>query len=203
MPKQPPPTTVPRKLSINIRTTSKMDIAVYAEVVRDSRDKYGIEGGRTTHTTEGDLTDENGKRTIGLQPAVRFNPKTKVVVEVVGLARLHFTTEIQTFYGPGVDPSADSMYGRGTTLADEESGNTSLGFHEFCHRKDFIDYLKKTPLPVFGGKVGMAVKDFGEAGDAWAVAIAAYLAEMEKHTVRQTDEVGYKKSVYDSNGPRP
>jgi len=182
-----------------------MDIAVYAKVLRDLPNKKGIKGGETTHTAEGDIRSRSGKPWVWAPPGFRYmNPKTKIVTEIIGLARLHFTVKIQTFYGPGVDPAHDSMYGRGTTPADKEAGNTSLGFHESCHRKDFVDYLRKTPLPVFDGKLGTTESEFIRAGDAWGVAIDKYLAGMDKYSARQTDEVGYKESEYDSKkGQRP
>jgi hypothetical protein len=118
------------------------------------------------------------------------------------IGQIKGTVKIQTVYGPGARPTQVSGYGRGTTPEDETAGNTSLGFHESCHRKDFLDYLTTKPLPTFSGKVGLTRKQYGQAVSAFGKAIEKYFADMNQESFRRTDEVGYKKSVYNAKGPR-
>src|SRR5262249_8371587 len=96
---------------------------------------------------------------------------------------------IQTRYGTG-NPGDVSAYGRGTTAEDVRDGNITLGFHESCHRKDFLHYLQHEPRPQFGGRVGMTVTEFDEAIAAYNAAWQSYFHEMEARSVRDTDETG-------------
>jgi len=57
-------------------------------------------------------------------------------------------------------------------------------------------------LPVFGGKIGMTVQQYDQAVAAFTESFDNYFKEMEKNSYRLTDEVGYKKSVYNIKGPR-
>jgi hypothetical protein len=81
---------------------------------------------------------------------------------------------IRTSYRPGADPNHDSHYGRGTTAPDKASGNVTLGFHESCHRDDYIGYLTKTTFPTFRGKIGMTAVDFEAAVEEFTAAFDAF-----------------------------
>jgi hypothetical protein len=105
---------------------------------------------------------------------------------------------IQTVYGPGVSKHQPSLYGRGTTERDREDGNTTLGFHEHCHRCDFVEYLLTNPLPEVDIHPGMTVRQYEILQQNFADKFNAYVAAMADHSLQQTDEVGRKKSKYDA-----
>jgi hypothetical protein len=112
--------------------------------------------------------------------------------KVTGLKRklvVNGSYTIRTSYRPGSDPSDDSKYGRGTTAADKASGNVTLGFHESCHRDDYIGYLTKTPFPKFRGKIGMTADDFSAAVDEFTAAFEAFGAGYQALGAA-VDEVG-------------
>lgn len=83
------------------------------------------------------------------------------VVSVDPTPRIPVT--IQTEYPSGTAAAGASGYGRGTTLPDKASGNTSLRFHESRHGLDFFDFLASNPPPVFGGHAGMSRTEFDRA----------------------------------------
>lgn len=71
------------------------------------------------------------------------------------------TIAIQTVYVDPKDASRVSCYGRGTTDADVRNRNVTLGFHESCHRADFVTYLTTHPLPALPKlQVGMPWDEF-------------------------------------------
>ncbi|HZX47841.1 MAG TPA: hypothetical protein VFF47_01330 [Nitrospirota bacterium] len=117
-----------------------------------------------------------------------------VVDTLTGPYELKGTITIQTVYGPGAKSTDTSLYGRGTTPKDLADGNTTLGFHESCHREDYLGYLKTKPLPVFTGKARMTESDYASAQTAFKNAVDKYLKDMETASHSKTDEVGYKKS---------
>jgi hypothetical protein len=93
---------------------------------------------------------------------------------------------IWTDYGPDVTSRSGSGYGRGTTAEDVRLGNTSLGYHERSHSRDFLNFLANTAPPVFRGTVGMTVRQF-------RAAITAYhntLARITRISELSTDCVG-------------
>lgn len=102
---------------------------------------------------------------------------------------LKWSVEIQTRYGAGT-PEGDSAYGRGTTKADKESGNVSLGFHESCHRSDFLNYLRNTPTPVLGAKKDQSTADADKAIAKYMSDWAGYFQTAKDQTILATDEVG-------------
>jgi hypothetical protein len=108
---------------------------------------------------------------------------------------------IQTSYGTGATASSLSCYGRGTTSGDVQSRDITLGFHESCHRSDFVAYLGANPLPDPPAlSVGMAAKDFDAAVKKFADDLKAYRDAMEKDSNSKTDEVGRRLSEVGSKG---
>ena len=207
MKQKPPPKTVPRKIAIKKSKTAQMDILIEAQVVAD-KPNPGIKGGLTESTPVGRIPNPNGSPNSWAGPSYSWTSKTKggpkTVTTIDIPPTLHFTLKIQTFYGPAASPTQTSVYGRGTTTQDKATGNTSLGFHESCHQNDMIEYLKLTRVPTFTGRTNMSTLQFDRASTAWGAAISKYFDEIEKYTTRNTDEVGYQKSVYDQQkGKRP
>ncbi len=103
---------------------------------------------------------------------------------------------IQTVYGPGASKNGLSLYGRGTTEEDKANGNITLGFHESCHRLDYVEYLASNPLPAFPLKAGMTVQQYNTAQEIFEQKYHAYIVAIGDYSVQRTDEVGYKRSTH-------
>lgn len=103
---------------------------------------------------------------------------------------LAWKIEIITQYGTG-NPDDDSAYGRGTTKADKDAGNVTLGFHESCHRADLLNYFRTEPIPVldidFKNKKIPTAKA-NTARTAYINAWTAYFDKIRKFSVANTDE---------------
>jgi hypothetical protein len=98
---------------------------------------------------------------------------------------------IQTVYGPGVTSQSPSIYGKGTE-EDTQKGKGSLGYHEGSHGTDFINYIKKNPLPSFEGRIGMRSAEFKQAAEAYTKQVDIYVQEMRNSSISSTDCVGKK-----------
>jgi hypothetical protein len=195
----PPPVTKAGKSPVAKSTTETMEVDVQAEVLPDGRS-----GRKDIHG----LTDFKPIGVGGKKFATTPTYETKrkdgdtIVSKVNGRATLKGFIRIQTVYGPDAKATDPSDYGRGTTAQDIKAGNTSLGFHESCHQADFLAYLANHPLPEFTGVVGMSVADFKAAGNEFGEAVNAFFKDMDQDSYDKTDEVGYKRSTYDAQGPR-
>ena len=183
-----PPATTPMTKSVAARRSKTQDIDVKVEVLADTTSSdASLQGAKTEFDSNGVAFTTPGYMTM---------PKrgTNVVTEITGVFELKGTVFIQTTYGPGSKPTDRSLYGRGTTTKDKRSKNTSLGFHEFCHQKDFLRFLASNALPKFSGKVGQTEAAFQRATELLEKAFKKYWSAMDKYSERRTDEVGYKKS---------
>ena len=200
VPQKPPPRTTPRKISIKRIKTPQIDIDVHAEVLADTKSAK-VKGGETTFEPAGKLSGGSLYATPGYSWIQKGALKT--VSKLNGPVEIRGTIRIQTAYSPKANPADRSAYGRGTTPEDEKSGNTSLGFHEYCHQNDYIKYLQTKRFPAFGGKVGMTEQQYIQAQKSFVQSMDNYFKEMEKYSQRLTDEVGYKKSTFQARGPRP
>lgn len=131
------------------------------------------EGGATTHA-----------EFASVNFPYEFNPRTNRITSFTAPGAPSVT--IWTDYGPGVNSRSSSGYGRGTTTDDARLGNTSLGYHERTHSRDFLRFMANTPPPAFTGTVGMTVTQF-------LAAVAAYrraLARISRDSELATDCVG-------------
>jgi hypothetical protein len=184
----PPPTTRERSLgSLKRVQNSVADVEIECKILADgsggpangAHTGFNVPGtsspGYATH--DGKVTKINGK----------FTWKGEL--------------SIQTLYGTGAAPSSLSCYGRGTTSADVQSRDITLGFHESCHRGDFVAYLGANPLPDPPAlSVGMSAHDFDAAVKKFAAELKAYRDAMEKDSHSKTDEVGRRLSEVASKG---
>lgn len=138
----------------------------------------------------------------GYIPGYKFDAN-KIVTELTGPVPTLSAT-IETLYASNVKPTDPSAYGRGTTPEDQSSGNTTIGFHESCHRQDFQDFIKNNTPPKFEGKVGMTKQQYEEAKQKYPKAVDAYLAKALKYSKDKTDEVGSStKSQYMAKKKKP
>lgn len=122
-------------------------------------------------------------------PEAIIDNATNKVIKIEGAAPV-ISAIIQTRYGSGTSPDGKSAYGRGTTDDDKKNGNTSLGFHESCHRQDFQDFLKNNAPPKFKGKVGMTKDEYAKALEEYSDAVNDYQDKASEFSGKQTDEVG-------------
>jgi hypothetical protein len=111
------------------------------------------------------------------------------------------TATIRTRYKAKTSPTGKSAYGRGTTDKDKEDRNTSLAFHEECHRQDHLNFLKKSKFPTFGGKVGQTVEQWLKEVDKYNEAVFAIQDGSEAETEKNTDEVGKPTKSQFKGGP--
>jgi hypothetical protein len=204
-PQQKPPATVPAKTTIKKAKNAQLDIDVVAEILADgtSTDKSVV--GHTSFDSVGAWPDGSGGTVFFQVPGYALEQKGALMLikSLNGPVEIKGVVKIQTVYGPGATAAQDSAYGRGTTKEDEAAGNTTLGFHESCHRADYLTFLKTKAMPTFGGKVGQTEQQYSAAITALSNAIAKYFTDMDRDSFVRTDEVGYKSSTYDANGPRP
>ncbi|HEU5409265.1 MAG: hypothetical protein H8K07_08650 [Nitrospira sp.] len=186
---QPPPKTVPRKSSVMSQKNEFLDIKVDVEVLPDGPGEALPKDAQTKFDTP------NVKYQLPKYEYIEKN-KRRTVTKLVSKFTITGTITIQTLYLATASPKSISAYGRGTTKEDIEAGNTSLGFHESCHREDFLRYLKEQLLPIFKGKVGMTVVEYKKAEVQFQNDWYQYWDNMDDDSERRTDEVGKKKSDY-------
>lgn len=115
------------------------------------------------------------------------------VIEVTGAAVINIT--IQTVYKQGVNKTATSAYGRGTTAADKAAGNTSLRFHEGSHGDFVFTYLANNAVPNFTGASGQTVADFAKAKDQYIADANKYMAALIASNESAVDCTGTKAST--------
>lgn len=162
---------------------------ISVKILADQSGVSGVSGGQTSI-----------QMSAGDQPDVETDSKGKVS-KILGKMPV-ITAEIGTAYGPGADPNGTSAYGRGTTDADKKKGDTSLGFHESCHRQDHQDYIQNHTLPKFDGKVGMTEQEWKDAYDKYEKAVGTYQGASDSNSFTLTDEVGNPtKSAYKKTHP--
>lgn len=105
--------------------------------------------------------------------------------------------QIRTIYKRKADANGYSCYGRGTTRDDIEKGRVTLGFHEWCHRQFFVDYLKDHPLPLPVLTAGMTQDRFKEEMERFERAAGEYDRTVRRLNEQSVDdEVGYPRSQY-------
>ncbi|MGX5820951.1 eCIS core domain-containing protein [Chitinophaga lutea] len=112
----------------------------------------------------------------------------KTISKIIGKAGVEVT--LQTIYGEGVDPKVDSAYGRGTTKQDKKDKNTSLRFHEGSHGTFFFAYIKKHPIPTFGGRVGQTIEAYEKAEATYQQKLSEYFAALHAANEKAVDCVG-------------
>jgi hypothetical protein len=116
------------------------------------------------------------------------------VVEFKGKFQWKGAVTLQTRYGAGATATVLACYGRGTTEDDVRARDVTLGFHESCHRRDYIDFLKANPLPEAPVlKVGMTEAELAEAKRQLTRKMASYSKALDDFSVARTDEVGQRR----------
>jgi len=149
-------------------------------------------------TTNSKLKQDSAKTTGHLTySAPNATPHTKAGVKRI--KRVHAFSQpvltIQTAYGPGATAPGTSKYGRGTTDEDKAGAkelprSKTLGFHEGAHALAMLEFVTATPPPTFGGRVGMTVKQYKTAQQAYITAASSYAKAILAHSEAVVDCVG-------------
>ena len=184
-----PPRTNPRSLGVLVSVQIDLfDVKVDAEIVADGSGAQTL--AETTATVQ----------PMPTRPFYERNAHHKIL-KFTSKFIWHSTITIQTAYATGVGPDQLSGYGRGTTTEDVRNGDVTLGFHESCHRSDYIAYLGTHPLPDLPKlTIGMTEADFERVTTAFDGAMKAYLRATKAESDTKTDEVGYRRSTFEQTG---
>ncbi len=136
-------------------------------------------------------------------PGYSYNEKDGVKT-INALTPPRHTVTIQTLYKPGVDKTADSGYGRGTTEADTSGGKVttesdSLEFHEGMHGMDFLQFLQDNPAPGFPKETPMTMEEYEAAQPEFDKLFydekekTGYIVRMDEYSEHRTHGVGEPK----------
>lgn len=124
---------------------------------------------------------------IELEPGQVTDVVSTGEYELISFTPPTIRAAIQTTYGPMVRTGGKSTYGRGTTVADRGSGDTSLRFHEGQHGLAFIEFLRNNPPPQFTATPGQPMREFHKAEDDYEQAIKDYSERIRRFSIEQTD----------------
>jgi hypothetical protein len=166
--RQPPPQTTTMTKQIASQSGPEVTMDVRMLVLADEMNDSTVKKPASAETRV--LVSPGLRKVEGMSWKAANGKVTAITKKLV----VRGTFSVRTSYRPGADPNHNSEYGRGTTAQDKASGNVTLGFHESCHREEYIDYLTKTPFPTFKGKVGMSEADFQAAVDEFTEAFKAF-----------------------------
>lgn len=187
-PANPPPATEARKLgSLKMVQSGVADVAINGRIRADGT------GGpaRGAHTTF-DIPRWTGPRLDYREDAVHAIERKFT---------WRGTLTIQTRYGAGANARSLACYGRGTTTADVQNRDITLGFHESCHQSDYVAYLRANPLPEPPEiELGMTREAAEEAVHEFSKALDRYQQAMADASRMSTDEVGRRESEVASLG---
>ena len=191
--KNPPPRTKPYTKILAQMSNAVADIKVQVRVLADKRDDPGVGTGRaqTRVTPTGGVKSHDGIELSAKSDGSIHKIKKKVVIRG--------SYVIVTAYGKNTSPGITSQYGRGTTATDKANGDITLGFHESCHQKEYLDYLLNTPFPELKGTIKMSASDLVDAVDDFENEFRKYHDDLMA-LGDLVDEVGYKKSTCQADG---
>jgi hypothetical protein len=192
-PPNPPPATNPRSLGSQKSVQSThLDVAITARIIADGT-KRGIRGAQTSFsalppfTSPGFQSDASGNITGFTGRNKKFTWKG--------------TITIQTVYGPHANARDVSCYGRGTTTADIQNRDITLGFHEHCHQNDYENFLSAHPLPDPPRmEIGMPSTEYEQELARFQQEFDAYQPAMDVDSQTRTDEVGHTQTTADQTG---
>lgn len=193
MPK-PPPATKAKTVSVKKENTSTKDIDIKVQVLAD--------GSSSSINAKSAKTKLNFGSVAWNPPQYNYQTKggKKIITQFIGKFTFKGTIIIQTVYGSSAKATDISKYGRGTTKIDKKNGQVTLGFHESCHQKDYLNYLKNKPNPTLDLKVGMDVDQYNKHKAQFSTDFNKYQKDMESSSINSTDEVGYKLSKCKRDG---
>ena len=201
--RNPPPKTVPGQQSVK-KVLPSFDLDVTIDILADN----------SAGTGAGAKTELNGSKVLLSGISYEINPApgqtdtkpTDKVTVLTGKAKISGTATIQVVYGTTggvrVKPEEEASWGRGTTAGDAATKDITVGFHEACHRDDYISYLKANqPIQSASYRIGMTVAQFEAESDRIAAAIDSWFKAAETASRTKTDEVGTTMTEYVKNHP--
>lgn len=187
--KNPPPGTTLEEFDLLSRDEPFVKVKIKAKVLADGK------------TTDADTDAVTDVAIPAYDLAGAFSDDNVTVSKFTKVFTWKGTIEIKTVYGPDATSSGLSCYGRGTTKGDVKSGDITIGFHESCHRADYVAYLRAHDLPEPPKlTIGMTMVAFDKAMTDFVKAFDAYHPAMKADSKRKTDEVGHKLSTVDKTG---
>lgn len=198
-PQKDPPKTVTAKGPLKKSSTTMINIDISYDVIADDVDSK-LAGGETEYKAIGPFAN-NGASQGPLPWLVPNKAGQNMVTKIAQKGDIKFAVRIQTKYKSAGHDKSTSQYGRGTTETDKANGDTSLGFHESCHRDDYKEYFKLTTPPAFMGRIGQTEQQFSEAETQFIAAVKKYIDGGKAYSKAKTDEVGYKLSQYEMDNP--
>jgi hypothetical protein len=201
--RNPPPATVPGKQPLK-KVLPSFELDMTIEILPDN-------GAGTISGAKTELKDTNVDVTgpeYGYDaPEEQKGPKaTDKITSLKGKAKITGALTIQVIYGTvgiqRVEPKEEAAWGRGTTAADVTAKNITVGFHESCHRDDYIAYLTTNPpIQSTNFRVGMTFAQFEAELARITNAIAAWTLAAETASRAKTDETGNTMTSYIKDHP--
>ena len=138
VPAKPPPTTEAVDYApFEVEKTEERDVRLNISILDD-----------TFLGTRGKKAKTNAPALPRRSYTVKVSPSPKKILSYTFVWK--GTMSIRTTYPKNFQSTDRSAYGRGTQ-GDLQTGNVSLGFHEACHRNDYLAYLGKSQV-VAGGQ---------------------------------------------------
>lgn len=202
-PRNPPPKTVPGKKVLK-KTLPAFDLDVILEIVAD--DDAGTISGAKTELDGSKVVLTGIGFGIDSAPGQKEAKPTDKVVALTGKATISGTATIKVVYGTvlgqRVRPEEEASWGRGTTPEDKAAKDITIGFHESCHRDDYVAYLTANlPIQSHSFRVGMTVAQYDAEAARIGKAIDDWFGAAEAASRTKTDEVGTKMSGYVNDHP--
>ena len=189
--KNPPPKTKPGKVAVTIQKLPGIQCDISVEVLEDKVDKDAKSEGETTCWWKDRQLDPP-------VPVFDTSNGLAMVSSVTKAAKASGVLAIQTAYKKKNAEYMISGYGRGTTADDIKAGDVTLGFHESCHRNDFIHYLNTQKLPDFEGTPGMVAQDYNDDWKAFMDAFLDLPRVIGDWSKPLTDDVGFPEAKWDA-----
>jgi hypothetical protein len=189
----PPPRTKAGKVAVTIKQPVGVVCDISVEILEDAFDEKAKAAGTTRCRWKDDRKIDVPVREYDASSGV------PIVSSVTKGAKATAVLVIQTTYRKRGLETAISGYGRGTTADDIKAGDVTLGFHESCHRNDFINYLNTQKLPNFDGAPGMVNQDFNDDWQAFMDAFLALPETIGDWSGKLTDDVGVSKATWDAH----
>jgi hypothetical protein len=160
-----------------------------AQVGARGRASLDLSGLRVIFLPDGRTTRRRAQTSVQFNRyRISYRARNGRVVSFRGPGRRE--VRIQTSYPRGMRPSVQSGYGRGTTPEDVAAGETTLGFHEGQHGRDYLRFIRSHPYPRFTGQVGMTTRDFEASMADYNREVGRYAADIAVESTRGTDCVG-------------
>ncbi len=181
-----PPKTKPLTKSLAKQSGREVNLDVRLLVLADKiNDKNVADSSAKTRV----MRSSGLENIVGIQWATSNGKITKITKKLI----IRGTYTIRISYGRKSRPTLLALYGRGTTKQDKNKGDITLGFHEGCHRQEYLDYFTNNKIPTFTAKVGMSEVDFEAEIEQFNLDFETF-GQGILQLGPAVDEVGYKLS---------